>query len=590
MPTLDLPVSPAAVLRRLAVGWSVPDALFALIDNSVQAGASNVWVHVRRAEEVYGDTRKNNVAAYEIVDDGDGMDAAGLLGALELGASADDYGEHSLSKFGLGLKAAAFSQGERLELISSDGSGPFEKRVVSVPDVEASGAYEARHEPLSDTDRSLVDLHLPGGQGTVVRIAGVRMDNHPRVKDTLDEIRYRAGVIYYYFLNDDERGFTLTVDDEPIEPYDPLWTTEADANGNLDEATWAGKTAEWIRRPTQVTLDADATPPVRATIEVTQLPHPPTFEFEPDGKALGLRAQTRDRYRIGAGNYGYYVYRNRRLISWAERFGGIVPQNVDYYAFRGRILIDETADEAFNIDVKKADLNLSDAAQKYLDDLTADYKRKSREAWEKMSAEYTERKREDASAKAEEIAAAFTPDDEPDGVTSPEPEQGRNEREAEYQDALTQAARREAARKKAEETGKAADDVEVTPEDVAAVVRGDANPAAQHIFRVERLDDDVMWSPYLDAEHDRSVRINRHHRFARLVFSDNSDNADLQVLFELLLFHLALAEGKTVRQLDDLKRADVERVLAQFRRYASNNLADLCRELEAELPPFKPER
>lgn len=48
MPEVDLTVSPVVAIRRLGVGWTVPEVLFALVDNAVQAGAANVWVHVRR--------------------------------------------------------------------------------------------------------------------------------------------------------------------------------------------------------------------------------------------------------------------------------------------------------------------------------------------------------------------------------------------------------------------------------------------------------------------------------------------------------------------------------------------------------------
>ncbi len=48
-----------------------------------------------------------------------------------------------------------------------------------------------------------------------------------------------------------------------------------------------------------------------------------------------------------AGNYGFYVYRNRRLISWAEAFSNgmasIIPAQQKYFGFRGRINIDGTA-------------------------------------------------------------------------------------------------------------------------------------------------------------------------------------------------------------------------------------------------------
>jgi hypothetical protein len=65
---------------------------------------------------------------------------------------------------------------------------------------------------------------------------------------------------------------------------------------------------------------------------------------------------------IGSGNYGFYVYRNKRLISWASQLQGIIPIDQDYFAFRGRILIDDSADDYFNIDVKKSTLTLSDEA------------------------------------------------------------------------------------------------------------------------------------------------------------------------------------------------------------------------------------
>jgi len=55
-------------------------------------------------------------------------------------------------------------------------------------------------------------------------------------------------------------------------------------------------------------------------IEATQLIHPPTFNLV----GPGAQATAREKYRIEAGNYGYYVYRNKRLISWAERFDGMI--------------------------------------------------------------------------------------------------------------------------------------------------------------------------------------------------------------------------------------------------------------------------
>ena len=577
---LELPINAGRLCYGLSrIGYTPSSAVCDIVDNSVRAKADRIDVLVRKARDEYSDNRRNNVSAYLIIDDGDGMDADGLAQALTLGASDSGYEKNSLSKFGLGLKTAAFSQGDRLDLISSPGGGsPFLKRSVSLPEVEEAGTYFASVEELTEDDQTLIDEYLPGGKGTIVRVGEVRRVNHPSVRSTIDELRYKAGVIYYYFMRDD--NLELFIEGEKVEPFDVLATDEADEYGNLDEDEWDGKTVRWIQKPKDILLDAEEE--VMARIEVTQLPHPPTFELEEKGKAKA----TRDQYRIEAGNYGYYVYRNKRLISWAERFGTIVPLNQKHFSFRGRILIDETADEAFNIDVKKSDISLSDEAERALDDKTADYRRKSREAWVKAAQDVTARTGEDPNQTANEIAEDFEPEEDSGTFTTPEEERERKAREEALKREMREKAREEAARKKSEETGEQVSAEDVTEEEVTETVRGEANPAARRIFRVERLDDDVLWKPYHDADLDKCVRVNRHHRFGRLIYDNNSENTDLQILFDLLLLQLANGEVRAVRQLDKHKREDVEEVLAAYRRYVSNYLAELCRELENRLPPF----
>ena len=56
--------------------------------------------------------------SFVIVDNGCGMDEGELHNALTLGSSAQLYHEHTLSKFGMGLKTATSSLGKQLEIIS----------------------------------------------------------------------------------------------------------------------------------------------------------------------------------------------------------------------------------------------------------------------------------------------------------------------------------------------------------------------------------------------------------------------------------------------------------------------------------------
>ena len=579
MPEIDLTVSPAFAIRRLAIGWTVPEALFAIVDNAVQARASNIWVRVVRAEAAYTDKRKNNVAAYEVVDDGAGMDAAGLAAALSLAANDEaGYAAHSLSKFGLGLKAAAFSQGDELHVVSSPGGGaPFLKRVVSFDDITPDRYFATAPEP-DDADRALIEKHLPDGHGTIVRIARVRKGGHPSIQDTVREMHQKAGVIYYYFLRD---GLALTIYGTAVAPFDVLATVEADAQPPLNEHDWDGRTTRWIKRPGDP-IPLDAEQGVLATVEVTQLPYPPIFDLD----APGQQAATRERYGISRGNYGYYVYRNRRLIAWADGFDGIVPQDQDLYSFRGRILIDETADDAFNIDLKKARLMLSDEARETLKALTLQYKAKSKKAWKRAGDYLKQRAGEEPNKLSNELADGFEPPVLPgEAMATPDEATEQAQRQRDVQATIETRMRREAARVLTAQTGQPVDAADVTPADVATAVRGADNPAASRIFRVGHVEDNALWEPYLDTDHGGSVRINALHRFGRLVFEENGGNPDLQVLFELLLLTMAQAEVQ-VQTLTKLPARDAERLLGDYRRAVSDYLAKLCLDLGDRLPPL----
>lgn len=578
---VELPINPGRVSFGLSrIGYNPTTALCDIIDNSVRAGSKNINILIIKERPELSDRRKDNVKEYVVIDDGSGMDDAGIQNALTLGSPEDNYEEHSLSKFGLGLKSAAFSQGEELQVISSNGNAPFIKYCVSLPDIQARGKYFARRAPLSEEDQTLISTYLPENRGTIVRVAQVRKGNHPAVSKTHEELMDMVGVIYYYFIK--EQDIHISIDGTPLGAIDVLFTDEANANGNLDENEWNGREVRWIERPKEVILDADAD--IKAQIEVTQLPHPPTFENDERGKRDAIRKQ----YRIEAGNYGYYVYRNKRLINvhGAESFG-IIPQNQDLYAFRGRILIDDTADEIFNIDVKKSTITLSDDAYNAIDLLSDAYKRKSNRAWNRAKQLKNEREGDDPNLVANEIVADFEPPEvlPGDPVQTPAQEEEVNKREQEVSDEMQSRLLKAAVKRKTEEEGTLVTEEQVDQTDIAATLKGDTNPAATKIYRVNAVDDNSLWEPYFDAESGVCVRINKLHRFARQIYEENSGNTDLQIMFELLLLQMAEAEIYVQKRELSLTRPQIEKLLGEYRRISSDFLAAMCRRLENRLPP-----
>lgn len=567
--------NPSRVLFGLSrIGYTPHSALADIADNSVTNGAKSVWLYINKIRDELSSTRKNNIKEYIIVDDGDGMDRDGILSALSLGSDDLSYSSDSLSKFGLGLKSASFSQGKILEVISSNG-GDFIKYSVNLNKIDK--IYFCLLEELSNEDEALIDNHLHDGTGTIVRITDIHHNNHPSPKSTEDALKYRLGTIYYYFLTD---GLSIYLNNEKIEPYDVLFTDEADANGNLNENDWGGKTVNWIKKPTSQTLDISGEEPVSATVEVTQLPHPPIHALDGEGE----QKKVREKYKIGSGNYGFYVYRNKRLISWAERFDGIIPQDQDFYSFRGRILLDSDADDAFNIDVKKSHLELSDEAHASLSDLSDEYKRKSKKAWLHANSIKKQMMGNEPNNISNDIAESLDlPDLLPgEELPSPEKEISKKKREEEIKKDIQEKIKKEAIDAAVDE---GRDSETVTDKDIKIYADGGDKNKDKRILRVPQIEDNLLWEPYFDDDHGWSVRINKTHRFARCIFEDNSDNVDMQVIFELLLLNAAQSEIH-VRRDPDIDKTEAEHIIELFRESISNNLAQLIRKRDIKLPPL----
>ena len=85
-------------------GYSLPAAISDLIDNSVTAGAVNIWLHFHWS---------GANSQVSILDDGRGMSETELVDAMRIGSRSprDERDADDLGRFGLGLKTASVSQG-----------------------------------------------------------------------------------------------------------------------------------------------------------------------------------------------------------------------------------------------------------------------------------------------------------------------------------------------------------------------------------------------------------------------------------------------------------------------------------------------
>ncbi|PHQ27982.1 MAG: hypothetical protein COB32_12665 [Halomonas sp.] len=576
---IDLSIDAGRLLFGLSrIGYTTSAAICDIIDNSVRANAQNINLLIKKEREDFSDNKRNNVKEYIIIDDGDGMDENAIKEALKLGSTDDHYDDKSLSKFGLGLKSASFSQGDVLKVISSDGTG-FNKYEVSLPKVMEAKEYFAEKTEIDENESELIDTYLKEGKGTIIIISAIRLNNHPSVRNTIKELKTKVGVIYFYFLS--ESGINITIGDKKIDAIDPLFVSEANENGNLNENEWDGTEVRWIEKPKELTLDDELQ--INVTIEITQLPYPPIYRIKNIGESRDK--EVRERYLIEAGNYGFYVYRNKRLISWASNLQGIIPYDQDFYAFRGRILINDEADDFFNIDVKKSSLTLSEEAFRNISDFTKEAKSKSKAAWKnagKISRDIINKApNEIANKLLEEFEQIeiLPGDDLPD-------EEIALERLKAITDDMTSKIKWIIKMMK-EDKGEEVDDVDddYTEDEKEEAVKGEKNPNLTKIFRVSSVEDNLLWEPYYDTDLGNCVRINKIHRFARLIYEDNAENRDLQILFDLMMLQFADSELYAYKNIGKYEYDDLKVILRESRRIVSEFLANMCRKLENDLPP-----
>ena len=110
-------------------------ALGELIDNSIQAGASEVEVLVMESLATSGTRRTWQVQQIAVLDNGKGMDALLLQRALRFGDGEHHKDGEGMGKFGVGLPQASISQAKRIDAWSwQNGVGSAKHTFIDLSD------------------------------------------------------------------------------------------------------------------------------------------------------------------------------------------------------------------------------------------------------------------------------------------------------------------------------------------------------------------------------------------------------------------------------------------------------------------------
>lgn len=339
------------------LGYSTAAALADIVDNSVSAGADEV-----RIDFSWDGTRSR----ISVLDNGSGMDDAGLETAMTLGAKnpLDERASSDLGRFGMGLKTASFSQCRRLTVASRRRGGPAACLRWDLDEVAKAGAdgWNMLEGPADGSESFVSPLDsLPSGTLVLwealdrVVSAGYGVDHFAEM--TYD-VERRLAMVFHRLLEGSKPDFRLFINGKQVRPWDPFMQ---------------GHPAKPWHSPTARLETASGAVEVQCHV----LPHKDRLTDDEFGAGGGPEGWTSQQ--------GFYVYRNRRLLlagGWLGLGHGKAWNREESHRLaRIRLDIPNSADSAWKIDVKKSVARPPVSVRPWLTKLAEDTRERARKVF-----------------------------------------------------------------------------------------------------------------------------------------------------------------------------------------------------------------
>lgn len=317
------------------IGYDIQVALADLIDNSVDAHASNVLIRFLRT--------RSSIERILIVDDGRGMSGRKLQEAMQFGGQIR-HNQKDLGKFGIGLKAASFSQCRSVSVVSRQGASIAGMR-WTIDTIDKG--WKCDHLDPTEIDALMSSPWYgvnPDAHGTLIlweeldHLPADQVEVAKRLNKLTKEVSQHLGLVFHRFLA--QRKIRIFVDTYNVESGLAGPPTEVNP---LD--------------PFGYQRTGHKAYPVRFFMKLDNLPR---FVLEahiwpPKSKDPG--------FTLGGGRVasrqGFYFYRNDRLIQ-SGGWNGWRANDSEPHLSLARLSIDlgPEFDSEFQLNVQKTSLNL----------------------------------------------------------------------------------------------------------------------------------------------------------------------------------------------------------------------------------------
>lgn len=279
-----------------------------VIDNSIQAGATWIKIHMDTVEKGGRGRSYRIIKQIAFGDNGCGMSPDVLHRCLQLGYSSRYNDRSGIGRFGVGMTLASINQCRRIEIYSRCVNGDWFWTYVDLKEI-FNGSKTGITAPIRKNPPAVYNDVKPESSGTIV--VWMDYDRQPYSADTIErEMHVWFGRTYRYFIWD---GVSIFVNKQKVYAIDPLYVkTEKTEFEDDPVATEYDK----IVFPWKVSsIDAPPNAPDEAPVTIRMSILPEQWrKNRGDGGSPGARKRFIDR------NEGISIIRNRR-----EVFYGHIP-------------------------------------------------------------------------------------------------------------------------------------------------------------------------------------------------------------------------------------------------------------------------
>ena len=310
-----------------AIGYSFSTAVADIIDNSVSAEATKINVSFDPLA---------SIPYFCILDNGNGMNFAELNNAMLPGSdrTGKEDCELELGRFGLGLKSASLSQCREF-IVASKKFGKTNAMAFDLDVIESCNKLMLKVLDKDEVDSlPYIESLKAYESGTLViwnkfdKIESTAKSFEDSFRNVVAEAKKHVELVFHRFYDDIEIYFN----NKRIELRDPFLLSSF------------GR--QQTGRTTSISIDGSV---------ITVTPYTLPFANSLTSEEKALLGNPKSIYD----EQGFYIYRNKRLISWGNWMRMGVRSELNKLA-RIQVDIPSTLDEVWTLDVKKSSAKIPD--------------------------------------------------------------------------------------------------------------------------------------------------------------------------------------------------------------------------------------